>query len=230
VKDLDYFEHLEVLRKKLLWSLFVFFVMIVIIFYKAEYILKLLQYPIRSLDIKLHYLKPQEKIVCYLKASMFASIIFSFPYLLLQLVSFISPAFDKNRGLLWGGVIFSILLFWIGIAISVLFMAPFVFKFLVNFGKEDGIIPVWSIESYLNLLLTVSLAIGITFELPVILTTLIKNKILPLEKLKKLRPYIFLLSFIIGAILTPPDVLSQIIFALFFYFLFEISLILGRLL
>ncbi len=230
--ELDYFEHLEVLRKKLLWSLLLFFVIMGAIFFKADYVLKLLQYPIGSLDINLYYLKPQEKISCYLKASIFVSIIFAFPYLLLQLVSFVSPAFNKPyKGFLWVGVLSSIILFWIGIFLSILFVSPFVFQFLVNFGKGDGIIPLWSIESYLNLLLIISLAIGITLQLPVILVILIKNNILPLKQLKKLRPYIFVLSFIVGAVVTPTvDPITMSIFALFFYLLFEISLILGRLL
>jgi sec-independent protein translocase protein TatC len=164
-----------------------------------------------------------------MKLSFLSAFYLTFPYLITELWFFIKP------GLYEGEKSFAKKIFLIS---TVLIFTAFVFCFYVIFPEiinffmsfaPDGLNLKIDINFYLELLVNLIFAFTIAFQIPVIVIFLVKLKVLYISKIKKARPYLYVFSFILAAILTPPDVLSQIFLALPMILLFELGLILSKL-
>lgn len=162
------------------------------------------------------------------KLTLFCAVFFTIPFSLYQAWSFITPGLYANeKKLVLPLLVSSTLLFYIGILFAYFIVFPVLFAFLTTTAPE-GIQIMTDINHYLNFILKLFFAFGLSFEIPVATFLLIRSGFVSAEKLGKNRPYIILSAFIVGMLLTPPDVISQILLAVPIWLLFESGLILGK--
>ncbi len=162
------------------------------------------------------------------KLTLFCAVLFSVPYALYQAWSFIAPGLYINeKKLALPLLISSSLLFYIGILFAYYIVFPVLFAFLTATAPE-GIQIMTDINHYLDFILKMFFAFGVSFEIPVATFLLVRAGIVSVEKLTANRPYIILLAFLAGMLLTPPDVISQILLAVPIWLLFESGLVLSR--
>lgn len=163
-----------------------------------------------------------------LKISLLVAFIISLPIILYQIWAFIAPGLythEKKLGL--PIILCSTLLFLLGMAFCYYFVFGQVFKFIANFAPSS-ITPAPDIEAYLSFVITMFIAFGITFEVPIVLVALVKLGILSVVQLKNYRSYFIVLAFIIAAIVTPPDVVSQLALAIPMCLLYEIGILVSK--
>lgn len=161
------------------------------------------------------------------KVTMMVAFVFALPWVLYQAWAFIAPglyAHEKRMALPL--VLGSTLLFLIGMAFCYFFVFGMVFKFIAEFAPKS-IVPAPDIEQYLSFVMSMFLAFGITFEVPVAVILMVKAGIVDVAKLKEARPYVIVGAFVIAAIVTPPDVISQFMLAVPMCLLYELGIILA---
>ena len=162
------------------------------------------------------------------KLTLFCGIFFSIPYILYQTWSFIAPGLYINeKKLILPLLVSSSLLFYLGIFFAYYVVFPILFAFLTTTAPSN-ITVMTDINHYLDFILKLFFAFGISFEIPIATILLIKSNFITIEKLSSNRPYIILFAFFVGMLLTPPDVISQILLAIPIWVLFEIGLVLGK--
>ena len=146
-----------------------------------------------------------------------------------QLWAFIAPGlYIHERKLILPLVVSSYSLFIIGMAFAYFLVFPTVFKFMASYNAPLGAEMSTDIDNYLTFAMTTFLAFGITFEVPVVVVVLVRMGMVPLAKLKEIRPYVIVGAFVISAIVTPPDVLSQLLLAVPMTLLYELGLLVAR--
>lgn len=159
------------------------------------------------------------------KFAFVAALFVCVPYLLYQLWQFIAPALYQNeRTAAWMLLISSSLLFYLGVGFAYFIVFPMIFKFFLQFAPA-GVELRPDIEHYLDFSLTLFLAFGAAFEVPVLTWVLVRTGITQKTQLKAARPYVIVAAFVIGMLLTPPDVISQVMLAVPIWFLFELGLL-----
>ncbi len=226
---LTYWDHLEELRKRLIFCLFIFLFFSIVSFFFVDKIIISLKKPLTPYGITLNYFKPYEKFSIYIKLSLFSGIILSLPFFLIQLFSFILPALKKEeKKITLSFSLLSILTFFIGIIFSYFVIFPVALNFLINFSKNDSINMLWGFSSYFDLLISISLSTIIVFQLPIVLLILLKLNIISISSLSKARKYIIILIAFLSALFSPPDVLSMFLIGIPLYLLFEVTFILAR--
>ena len=219
-------EHLVELRSALLRSVIAIVIFFLVLFPFADDIYTFIAAPIvqaipGSNLIAIGVISP---FLTPLKMSLFLAIYIAMPYLLYQLWSFTAPALYRHeKKLIMPLVISSTILFYIGLLFSFYIVFPVIFTFLSSVGPESvDFAP--DIQYYLDFILKVSFAFGVAFEVPIATILLIMFGATTAERLKKNRAYIIIGSFALGMILTPPDVISQILIAIPIWLLFEVGL------
>jgi len=158
------------------------------------------------------------------KVTMLVAFIISLPWVLYQLWAFVAPGlYMHEKKLVAPLVISSSLLFIAGVAFCYFFVFGVVFPFINNFApKSVSVAP--DIDSYVDFVLTMFLAFGMTFEVPIIVIVLVRMGLVPLEKLKQIRPYVVVGAFVVAAVVTPPDIMSQLLLAVPLCLLYEVGL------
>jgi len=165
-----------------------------------------------------------------LKLTFALSIFTIAPFILFQLWSFIAPGlYLRERRITVPLIISSILLFYIGILFAYFVVLPLVFSFFTRIVPE-GVTFMPDISAYLSFILKLFYAFGIAFEVPVAMLVCISTGLTSVEALKRKRPYFIVTAFIIGMVLTPPDIISQLLLAIPICLLFEIGILSARLL
>lgn len=160
-----------------------------------------------------------------LKLSMILAVAVSMPWTLFQLWAFVAPGLYKSeRRLVTPLLVSSTLLFYAGMAMAYFLVLPTVFKFLISVAPE-GVAVMTDINKYLDFVLTLFVAFGITFEVPVAVVLMVRLNMISIAKLKEIRSYVIVGAFVIGAIFTPPDVISQIMLAVPLWLLYELGII-----
>ena len=163
-----------------------------------------------------------------IKLTMVLSFFIAIPAILYQLWGFIAPGLYKHeRKLIAPLVISSALLFYLGMAFSYYVVFPLVFSFFANTAPE-GVTIATDISSYLDFVLKLFFAFGLAFEIPIATLVLCWTGATTPEKLKQKRPYIVVIAFVVGMLLTPPDVISQTLLAIPMLVLFELGLLFSR--
>lgn len=163
-----------------------------------------------------------------IKLTAVVSVFLSVPFLLYQLWAFVAPAlYQHEKRLIYPLLFSSTLLFYFGVAFAYYVVFPLVFGFLTQTAPE-GVSIATDISSYLDFVLTIFLAFGICFEVPVAIILLCWTGITTPEDLKSKRPYIIVGAFVVGMLLTPPDVFSQTLLALPMWLLFEVGVVFSR--
>ena len=230
-KDLPLLDHLKELRVRLLRSFIgVIVVFLPLIFFSNE-IYQLASSPLQALlpeNSSMIATQVASPFLSPLKLTFYLSLMISVPYFFSEMWKFIAPGLYKNEKRFALGLTFSsILLFYLGILFAYFLVFPLVFGFFTSVTPE-GVKVMTDISSYLDFILTIFLAFAIVFEIPVLIFLLIWTGITSPNSLAKKRPYVIVSCFILGMLLTPPDVISQTLLALPAWFLFEVGLLLSR--
>jgi len=223
--------HLIELRKKLILSLLIFACVAIVSMVYAQNLYQYLAMPLYQhlpSNGSLIAINVTAPLVTPLKLALISSLFFCMPYFLYQLWKFIAPGLYKNEKRLAFSLFFmSIILFYSGALFAYCLALPMIFKFLVAFVPEHvQFMP--DISNYLTFSLRLLLAFGIAFQVPILVLLLIKSGITTAKQLSHYRPYVIVLAFILGMLLTPPDVISQIMLAFPMWLLFELGLVVSR--
>jgi sec-independent protein translocase protein TatC len=164
-----------------------------------------------------------------MKVTMLVAFLITLPWVLYQMWAFIAPGlYQHERKLVIPLVLSSYSLFLFGMAFAYFIVFPTVFTFMAQYNAPLGAEMTTDIDKYLSFAMTTFLAFGITFEVPVVVVVLVRMGIVTLAKLKEARPYVIVGAFVIAAIVTPPDVLSQLLLAIPMILLYELGLLIAR--
>jgi sec-independent protein translocase protein TatC len=162
------------------------------------------------------------------KVTALAAFLIALPYVLYQAWAFVAPGlYEHEKKLALPLVIGSTVLFLTGVAFCYYFVFVKVFTFIHNFAPKS-ITPAPDIEAYFSFVITMFLAFGVTFEIPIVVILLVRTGIVSIDKLREARPYVIVGAFVVAAVVTPPDVLSQFMLALPMCLLYEAGLFLAR--
>lgn len=179
-------------------------------------------------EISFVFIAPAELLLSYIKIAVILGLAVSSPFLILQIWLYISPGLEKKErrtilfSLLFGGVFFIL-----GAVFAYMVVLPLILEFFMGFQVE-GIEEMISFNSYLSLVVNTVLSFGLIFELPSIMVIMTRFGIVRVSFLRKNRKYIILVIFVVAAVLTPPDVISQTLLALPMILLFELGIFLSR--
>ena len=164
-----------------------------------------------------------------MKVTMLVAFLIALPIVLYQVWAFIAPGlYTHERKLVLPLVVSSYSLFLIGMSFAYFLVFPTVFQFMASYNAPLGAEMSTDIDKYLSFAMSTFLAFGITFEVPVVVVVLVKMGIVSIEKLREIRPYVIVGAFIIAAVVTPPDVLSQLLLAIPMCILYELGLFIAR--
>ena len=237
-------EHLVELRKRLIWSLGAVFVAFILCFFFAKELFNLLVVPYKwavlwaGMDVtksELIYTAPQEFFFTQVKVAMFGAVVIAFPVIASQIYKFVAPGLYKNeRAAFLPFLVASPILFLMGAALVYFFFTPMVMWFFLAMQQtpaegEMAISLLPRVSEYLSLIMTLVLSFGLVFQLPVVTTLLARVGLLTSQWLREKRKFAIVIAFIVAAVLTPPDPLSQIGLALPTILLYEISIYAARL-
>ncbi|MET0218335.1 MAG: twin-arginine translocase subunit TatC [Burkholderiales bacterium] len=159
------------------------------------------------------------------KVTMLCALVVALPYILYQVWAFVAPGlYVHEKKLVAPLVVSSTGLFICGMAFAYFLVLPTVFRFLASFTPE-GVSFEPDISQYLDFVLTLLVAFGLAFQVPVFVVVLVRVGVISVEKLKEIRPYVVVGAFVVGAIFTPPDVISQLMLAIPMWLLYELGII-----
>ncbi|MBA2689485.1 MAG: twin-arginine translocase subunit TatC [Burkholderiales bacterium] len=227
----SFISHLMELRDRLVRSLIAVGLVFVCLFPFASQLYDLLASPM------MHALPEGTKMIATgvvtpffvpVKITLMVALLIAMPILLYQTWAFVAPGlYTHEKKLVLPLVIASTLLFVLGIAFCYFFVFGVVFKFIYTIApKSITVAP--DIENYLNFVLGMFLSFGITFEVPIVVIVLVRMGMVSIQKLKDVRPYFVVGAFIVAAVVTPPDVLSQIMLAVPLCLLYELGIFVSR--
>ena len=163
-----------------------------------------------------------------IKLVLYIALMFSMPWLFYQTWMFMSPGLYKNERAFTGPLMLStVILFFSGAAFAFFFVCPIIFKFFITMAP-DSIRVMTDINQYLGFVFKLIFAFGVAFEIPIATILVVKNGIVSKKSLVKARPYLIILFLIVGMLLTPPDVFSQLFLAIPMWILFEVGILFAR--
>lgn len=224
--------HLTELRTRLLRCVAVIFLIFAALFSFAQQIYTLVSAPLRAhlpanatmiaTDVASPFLTP-------FKLTMIVSLFLAIPLILQQIWGFIAPGLYRHeKRIAIPLLISSILLFYAGMAFAYFLLFPLIFGFFAS-ATPEGVSMMTDIASYLDFVMTLFFAFGVAFEIPVAVVLLVWIGVVDVNYLKKIRPYVIIGCFVVGMILTPPDIFSQTLLAVPMWLLFEIGVLCGSL-
>jgi sec-independent protein translocase protein TatC len=232
-QELSFMEHLVELRSRLLKASFAVLAVLVVLLPFSRKLYATLAAPLTAvlpegssmiaIDVASPFLTP-------FKLALLLALILSIPVVLYQLWAFVAPALYRQEKRLARPLLYSaVVLFYAGCAFAYFVVFPLVFGFFTRVAP-DGVTVMTDISKYLDFVITLFLAFGLTFEVPIATIILVATGITTIEKLRKIRAYVLVGAFAMGMLLTPPDVISQTLLALPMWLLFEIGLLMSWLL
>lgn len=231
--EVPFMSHLVELRDRLLRAVLVILVIFLILFSFSNDLYSLLAEPLLihlptgssmiATEVASPFLTP-------FKLAMMTSIFISMPFLLYQLWAFIAPGLYKHEKSLAFPLLFSsIILFYLGMIFAYFVVFPLMFQFFTGIALE-GVTMMTDITKYLDFVLKMFFAFGMAFEVPIATILVISTGMTTADKLAEKRPYIIVVAFVAAMLLTPPDVVSQMLLAIPMWILFEFGLIFSRIL
>ena len=230
-QELSFIEHLVELRSRLLKACGAVLVILVFLLPFARKLYAVLAEPLTAvlpegssmiaIDVASPFLTP-------FKLALLLSLILAIPFVLYQVWAFVAPALYREEKRLARPLLYtSVFLFYAGCAFAYFVVFPLVFGFFTRVAPE-GVTVMTDISKYLDFVITLFLAFGLAFEVPIATIILVATGVTTVDKLKKMRAYVVVGAFAMGMLLTPPDVISQTLLALPMWALFEVGLILSR--
>jgi len=220
--------HLNEMRSRLIRSVLSIIIITLASFFFSEYIMDFLTNPYTSSGLKLNVFDITEGFLLRLKASLITGILASIPVIIYEVWQYIKPAINKeDRRFAAGAIMAAVILFFGGIGFTYLYMLPIAIKMLLSFTPAD-MQNMQNASNYLSFVLLFSLGMGILFELPIIIMVLTRIGIITPQFLIRKRKYAIVLIFVVAAILTPPDVLTQLMLAIPLILLYEISILISK--
>ena len=228
--EMSFLEHLEEMRWRIIYSLIGIVIGTIIAWIFIDQLVDVvLLKPARDSGAQLQNLRPFGQLFLFVEVAIIVGVVISIPNIFYQLWKFISPALKQNeKKYILSIVIFSSVCFLAGIAFAYFIMLPMALKFAEQFGSSS-IKNQFSIDEYMNIIISVMLAAGVVFELPMVSFFLTKLGILTPAFMKKYRKYAIVIIMFLAAILTPgTDPVSQIILAIPLVLLYEISILISK--
>ena len=236
-QDGGFITHLTELRKRLINSFLCLFIFFIVCFYFSENLYSFLVEPYakvvkaNGLDRRLIFTALQETFLTYVKVSFFGAFFITCPFILIQIWKFIAPGLYKHeKNALLPYLILTPILFFLGGLLVYYLIMPLAINFFLSF-ESTGLttnLPIQlevKVNEYLSLIMTLIFAFGISFQLPVVLSLLARVGIINSDFLKEKRRHVVVIIFLVAAILTPPDPISQIGLAIPLLILYELSII-----
>lgn len=221
--------HLKELRNRILVCVVLLVVMFGLLLSVAPRIVTILEDMGRQYEYEFVQIAPQETFLVFMNLALIGAVVFSFPVVAYQIYAFCSPGLSaKERTYISGALIAGGLCFLVGVAFAYFISLPFMLRFLVQFNGLVDISANISIQQYVSFLMTVFVIFGLVFELPVVSVLLTGLGIVKAEWLVKGRKVMIVVIFVLAAIITPPDIVSQIMVAIPMIGLYEISIALSR--
>jgi sec-independent protein translocase protein TatC len=227
-------EHLIELRRRLIWSLLAVFLAFLVCFWFAKPIYNLLLWPYRlaagaDAPIEMIYTAPQEFFFTQMKLALFGAVFIAFPVLASQIYMFVAPGlYRRERQAFLPFLVATPILFLLGAALVYFVAMPLAMKFFLSMQQTgDSGVQIHltaKVSEYLSLIMTLILGFGICFQLPVLLTLLARAGFITADGLRHYRRHAIFAVFVVAAVLTPPDPISQITLAVPTILLYELSI------
>ncbi len=245
-------EHLELFRQLLFRILIVTAVLAVAIFCLKDYTFSILLAPSKSsfclyrwiellfawigydfnfdpFEVNLIATDLSSQFMTHISTSLYLGLLGASPYILFELFRFISPAlYDNERKYSIPVLLIIYLLFIVGVLMSYYILFPISFRFLGTYSVADAVHSTITLDSYISTFVTLTLVMGVIFQLPVVAFFLAKIGIIQADVLVKYRQYAFLIITIVAAIITPPDLMTLILVTIPLYLLYEMSIIVAK--
>jgi sec-independent protein translocase protein TatC len=164
-----------------------------------------------------------------IKVTLMAAFVVALPVVIYQIWAFVAPGlYQHEKKLIVPLVVSTYSLFLIGMSFAYFLVFPTVFSFMVRYNEPLGADMSTDIDKYLSFAMTTFLAFGFTFEVPVVVVVLVRLGMVKLSKLKEIRPYVIVGAFVVSAVVTPPDIMSQLLLAIPLCILYELGLLIAR--
>lgn len=232
-------EHVKELRKRILWSFVAMITGTVICYMLREPIYAFLVQPLADAmgdggTKRLIYTGLTEAFFTYLRVAFFAGCFLTFPIILWQIWIFVAPAlYKKEKKVFLPYLVATPVLFFLGGALVYYLVIPMAWKFFLSFQSSgmETVLPIQleaRVGEYLDLIMTLIFAFGLSFQLPVLLSLMAHAGIVTAQSLMAFRKYAIVLIFVVAAVITPPDVISQLALAIPICLLYELSILLVR--
>ena len=228
-----FISHLVELRDRIIRAGAAVIVVFVSLVYWAPDIFKLLARPLMQnlpADGKMIVTDVTGSFFVPMKVTMLVAFVIALPFVLYQIWAFVAPGLYQHEKKLVGPLVFSSYsLFLCGMAFAYFVVFPTIFRVMAHYNAPLGAEMTTDIDNYLSFVLTMFIAFGVTFEVPIVVVLLARMGVVSIAKLKQVRPYVIVGAFVISAVVTPPDVFSQLILAIPLVILYELGIIAARL-
>ena len=226
-KEMSLSGHLREMRNRILVCLVLLAAAVLVSLGYAKELVTLLLSLGREYGYRFVYIAPQELLLQYFSVSLIAGICVTLPMLFYQIWAFMRPGLKKSENLFFvSAMIFGLICFCGGVYFAYRIMLPFMLEFLISLSSGSGVSASVSVQNYIGFLMTVFIVFGLVFELPVISVLLTQLGILKVQWMKKGRKLVIVAIFLIAALITPPDVVSQVLVAVPMVILYELSILL----
>ncbi|QOR66856.1 twin-arginine translocase subunit TatC [Cytobacillus suaedae] len=228
-KEMSVYDHIGELRKRLIYIVVFFFLAMVGGFFLAEPIIVYLQQADEAKELTMNSFRPTDPIKIYMQFAFIIAFVITSPIILYQLWAFISPGlYEKERKVTLSYIPISVFLFLVGVSFSYFILFPFVFDFMGRLADRLDINQVIGINEYFQFLFQLTLPFGILFQMPVVIMFLTRLGIVTPMFLVKVRKYAYFVLLVIGAFITPPELLSHMMVTVPLFGLYEISILVSK--
>lgn len=226
----EFVSHLIELRTRLIRAVAAVFIVFVALLPFANRLYTWLAYPLLSKMPSGGHMIATEVTTPFfvpMKVAGLVGFLLALPYVLTQLWGFVAPGlYDHEKRLAFPLIVSSTLLFYVGMAFAYFAVFPFAFGFFANTAPQ-GVEMMTDIDKYLSFVMTLFLAFGLAFETPVAVVLLVKLGVLNVIQLRSVRRYVVVVAFVVGAIFTPPDAVSQTLLAIPLWLLYELGIVIA---
>ncbi len=228
----NFFSHLVELRDRLVKSLVVVLVLFAVCFYFSGEIMKFLSLPLYQVlpaGSRPIFTDQAGAFFTLTKVSFMSAVLLALPWILYQAWSFVAPGlYEHERRFALPLIVSSVFFLLVGIAFAYTFVLPAAYRFFITMSERTGAETLQDLQKYWDFTLAIFFGFGLTFEVPVVQMLLLKSGLVSVEQMKSARRYVVVGAFVVAAVLTPPDVISQFMLAVPLCLLYELGIVMGR--